>query len=108
MHQITSEQAHIGLAYNVPRDPQFKVETSATQPLIALVRTGGIYDKTEPLDLAALPKMPSAIPPKAFGVGAIISAAEAKHGVRLRTVFETRSIAALKRSCATTWGTQYC
>lgn len=96
MHQITSEQAHLGLAYNVPKDPQIRVETSATQPLVALVRKDGIYDKTEPLDLATLAKMPCAIPPKAFGIGAMISAAEANHGVRLRAVIETGSIAALK------------
>ena len=96
MHQITSEQVHLGLAYNVARDPQIRVETSATQPLVALVRRGGIYDKATPLDLAALAKMPCAIPPKSFGIGAMITAVEAKHGVRLRAVVETGSIAALK------------
>jgi DNA-binding transcriptional LysR family regulator len=96
VHQITSEQVHLGLAYNVARDPQIRVETSATQPLVALVRKGGIYDKTAPLDLAALAKMPCAIPPKTSGIGAMITAVEAKHGVRLRAVVETGSIAALK------------
>ncbi|NRB18784.1 MAG: LysR family transcriptional regulator [Rhodobacteraceae bacterium] len=96
MQQILSEQAHLGLAYNVPKTPQIRVETSASQPLVALVRRGGIYDRTEPLNLASLAKMPCAIPPKTFGIGAMITAVEAKHGIRLRAIVETGSIAALK------------
>jgi len=96
MHQVTSEQAHLGLAYNVAKDPVIRVVTSATQPLIALVHTNGVYDNSEPVDLLALAKIPCAIPPKSFGIGAMITTAEAKHGVRLRAVVETGSIAALK------------
>lgn len=96
VHLITSEQAHLGLAYNVPKVPMIRVETSTVQPLVALVRKDGIYDTPVPLDLAGLAKMPCAIPPKIFGIGAMITAAEAKHGVRLRAVVETGSIAALK------------
>jgi DNA-binding transcriptional LysR family regulator len=96
IHQITSEQAHLGLAYNVGKDPQIRVETSASQPLAALVKKAGIYDIAVPLDFKSLATMPCAIPPKGFGIGVMIAAAEAKHGTRLRAVVETGSIAALK------------
>jgi DNA-binding transcriptional LysR family regulator len=96
VHQITSEQAHFGLAYNVVRDPRIRVEASSTQPLVALVKRGGTYDANHPLDLDTLAMMPCAIPPKSFGIGAMITAAESKQGVRLRAVVETGSISALK------------
>lgn len=93
--QVTSERAHLGLAYNVARDPQIRVETAKTQPLVALVRRGGRFDDTA-LDLTMLAKMPCAIPPKSFGIGAMITAVEAKHSVRLHAVVETGAISALK------------
>jgi len=96
MHQVASDQAHLGLAYNSANDPQIRVVTSATQPLVALVKRGGAYDMQAPLDLAALATIGCAIPPQSFGIGAMIGAAEIKHGVRLRAVVETGSIAALK------------
>lgn len=96
MHQITTEQAHLGLAYNVTKDPKIRVETAATQPLVALVRANGRYDRPSSLDMATLAAIPCAIPPKTFGIGAAIAAAEAKHGFRLRALVETGSIPALK------------
>ncbi len=96
LHQVTSEQAHLGLAYNVPKTPQVRVQASSAQPLVALVKRGGVYDARQPLELDVLAQMPCAIPPKSFGIGALLAAVEAKQGVRLKAVIETGSIAALK------------
>lgn len=96
MQQVISEQAHLGLAYNVTHDPRISVETATPQPLVALVRRDGLFDRQIPLDLIALSQMPCAIPPKTFGIGAMITALEAKYSIRLRAVVETGSIAALK------------
>ncbi|WP_368186262.1 LysR family transcriptional regulator [Aestuariibius sp. HNIBRBA575] len=96
LHQVVSEQAHIGLAYNVPKAPQIRVQTSCAQPLVGLVKRGGFYDTEQPFSLDDLAAMPCAVPPKSFGIGAMITAAEARQGVRLRAVIETGSIAALK------------
>jgi DNA-binding transcriptional LysR family regulator len=96
VHQIASEQAHLGLAYNVPKTPQIRVQASSEQPLVGLVKRGGAYDTDQPFTLDDLASMPCAIPPKSFGIGALITAVEAKQGLRLRAVIETGSIAALK------------
>jgi DNA-binding transcriptional LysR family regulator len=96
VNQVAGEHAHLGLAYNVARDPRLRVETSARQPLVMLVRKGGAYDFGSPLDLKALAQLPSAVPPKSFGIGTMIAEAEAKHRVRMRASVETGSIAALK------------
>jgi DNA-binding transcriptional LysR family regulator len=96
LHQVTSEQAHLGLAYNVPNTAQVRVQASSTQPLVGLIKRGGVYDTGEPLGLDHLAALPCAIPPKSFGIGAMITAVEAKQGVRLRAVIETGSISALK------------
>jgi DNA-binding transcriptional LysR family regulator len=96
VHQIASEQAHLGLAYNVPKTPQIRVQASSDQPLVGLVKRGGAYDTDHPFTLDDLASMPCAIPPKSFGIGALITAVEVKQGLRLRAVIETGSIAALK------------
>jgi DNA-binding transcriptional LysR family regulator len=86
----------LGLAYNVPKTPQIRVQASSEQPLVGLVKRGGAYDTDQPFTLDDLASMPCAIPPKSFGIGALITAVEAKQGLRLRAVIETGSIAALK------------
>lgn len=96
LHQVTSEQTHLGLAYNVPKTPHVRVQTSCAQPLVGLVKRGGSYDSGRPFTLDELAKIPCAVPPKSFGIGAMITAVEAKQGVRLRAVIETGSISALK------------
>jgi DNA-binding transcriptional LysR family regulator len=96
LHHVTSERAHLGLAYNVPKTPQVRVQASSVQPLVGLVKRGGSYDTGQPLTLDDLAAMPCAVPPKSFGIGAMITAVEAKQGVRLRAVIETGSISALK------------
>ncbi|WP_022705030.1 LysR substrate-binding domain-containing protein [Pseudorhodobacter ferrugineus] len=93
---VASEQAHIGLAYNVSSDPLLRVELSAHQPLVALFRKGGRFDHSTALDLKTLAKLPCAVPPKSFGIGAMIAATEAKQGIRMRALVEAGSIAALK------------
>lgn len=96
MYQVTSEQAHLGLAYNVAKTPQVRVHASSTQPLVALVKRQGIYDTAQPLALDELAEMRCAIPPQSFGIGAMLATVEAKQGVRFRAVIETGSISALK------------
>lgn len=96
MHQVTSEQAHLGLAYNLPKTPQVREHVSATQPLVALVKRQGKYDIAQPLTLGSLAEMRCAIPPQSFGIGALLASVEAQQGVRFRAVIETGSISALK------------
>ncbi len=96
LYQVTSEQAHLGLAYNVPNTPQIRVHATSTQPLVALVKRQGIYDIAQPLALDELAEMRCAIPPQSFGIGALLATVEAQQGVRFRAVIETGSISALK------------
>ncbi|MBU2866424.1 LysR family transcriptional regulator [Pacificibacter marinus] len=94
-HLVATEEAHLGLAYNVPSDPRLRVEMSARQPLVALVRKEGAFDTGAAFDLKRLASLPCAVPPKSFGVGTMIAASEARHGVRMQALVETGSIAAL-------------
>lgn len=96
VNQIATEQAHLGLAYGVACDPQVRVEISTYQPLVALVLKDGRFDAGGPLDLTSLSQLPCAVPPKSFGIGAMIAASEAKRGVRMNALVETGSIAAIK------------
>jgi DNA-binding transcriptional LysR family regulator len=94
--QIATEQSHLGLAYSVAADPRLRVEMSAYQPLVSLVRKAGQFDTDAPFDLQSLAKLPCAVPPKSFGIGAMIAASEAKSGLRMNALVETGSIAAIK------------
>lgn len=96
-HLVTTGQAHLGMAYNVEPDQQIKSLAQARQPLIMLAAPNSsvVTDKT-PITLAELAKLPCAILNRGYGVGAMISACEAKLGFRLHAVVETGSIAALK------------
>lgn len=96
IRQVTSEQVHLGLAYNVEKMPQIRVQAFSKQPLVGLVKRGGKYDTEQPIGLDELAAIPCAVPPKSFGIGSMITAVEIKQGVRLRAVIETGSIAALK------------
>jgi DNA-binding transcriptional LysR family regulator len=104
LHQVASEQSHVGLAYNVPKSQHIRVVANAPQPLVGLVQRGGQYDTGQPIGLDALATIPFAVPPKSFGIGAMIAVAEAKQGIRLRAVIETGSISALKAFVRTDMG----
>ncbi len=90
------DQAHLGLGYNVTREPQVRVEIASVWPLVALMKRGGAFDSRASLDLAALDRLPGAIAPKSFGIGAMIAAVEAKQDRRFRAIVETGLVAALK------------
>jgi DNA-binding transcriptional LysR family regulator len=96
MHEIASEQAHLGLAYNVLSDPQIRVQARKDQPLAAVVCKGGRFDLAGAFDLNALTKMPCVVPPKSFGIGTLIAQLETRAGIRIRAAIETGSIAAIK------------
>lgn len=72
-HQVTSEQAHSGLADNIPKAYNVRVETSGAQPLVALAKCDGSYDMGQPFTLDDLATMPCAVQPKNYGVGAMIT-----------------------------------
>jgi DNA-binding transcriptional LysR family regulator len=96
-HLVKSDQSHLGLAYNVAPDIQLSPIEKASQPLVLVAAPGSDYNMpngTVPLTTAA--SMPCAILDRGYGVGAMLSAAEARHGFRLHAVVETGSIAVLK------------
>lgn len=95
-HQIATDQAHIGLAYDVQPDRQVKLLARNPQPLVMLARPNGPYARhSGPLDMAALAGFPAAVAAGGTGIGALLARAEARTGQRLHAVVQTGSIAVL-------------
>lgn len=94
--RIASDQAHIGLAYDVPPDRRIKTLARAAQPLVMLAHPDGRFALPEgPLDMAALAGLPAAVAAGGTGIGALLARAEARSGRRLFAVVQSGSIAVL-------------
>ena len=95
-HQIATDQAHIGLAYDVRPDRQIRVISRHRQPLVMLARPGSRFAAPPgPLDMAALAGFPAAVAIGGTGIGALLARAEARAGQRLSAMVQTGSIAVL-------------
>jgi len=96
MHQVTTDQAHIGLAYDVPSDQRIKTLALGAQPLVMLARPEGRFAVPEgPLDMAALAQVPAAVAAGDTGIGGLLARAEARSGQRFWAVVQSGSIAVL-------------
>ncbi len=95
-HRIITDQAHIGLAYDVQPDRQIKLLARNPQPLVMLARPESRFARTSgPLDMAALAGFPAAVAAGGTGIGALLARAEARTGQRLHAVVQSGSIAVL-------------
>jgi DNA-binding transcriptional LysR family regulator len=95
-HSVMTDQAHLGLAYDVAPDRALKLLARHPQPLMMLARPGSRFaDLSAPLSMAALANLPAAVLTGGYGVGSVLARAEARAGHRLHAVVETGSIAVL-------------
>lgn len=93
---VIQDQAHLGLAFNIPSDPRLNVVAQTNHPLVVICRRHGRYDSPDLVDIADLSLLPCGFLSKGYGVGAVIADMEATHGFRARAVLETGSIATLR------------
>lgn len=97
LHAVRTDQAHIGLAYNAGPERTIRTAARVTQPLVVLVSPQSEWaDLTVPVTMRDLTQLPCALLKSGFGVGDIIRAAEAAHGVRLKAAVEADSLAVLR------------
>lgn len=97
LHAIRSDQAHIGIAFNAPKDQAIRVIGETTQSLSMLVSpTSQWANLDEPLDIAQLADLPCALLNSGFGVGDMVREAETRCGVRLQSLVKTNSLAILR------------
>jgi len=95
-HQITTDQAHIGLAYDVQPDRQIKSLARFAQPLVMLARPDSPFAAPPgPLDMAMAAGFPAAVAAGGTGIGALLARAEARSGQRLYAMVQSGSIAVL-------------
>ncbi|MEH6457994.1 MAG: LysR family transcriptional regulator [Cocleimonas sp.] len=97
MHDVKTDRAHIGLAYDAIPDKQIKTLTQVKQPLRLLIAPHSQYAKLqEPLDIKELTKIPCAILNRGMGIGTLLNRIEGLHNIQFNAVVKTNSIAVLK------------
>ncbi len=97
LHALRNDQAHIGIAFNAPKDQTIRVIGETTQPLDMLVSPASSWaDMPAQLDISELIDIPCALLLSSFGVGAMVRAAEIHHGIRFQSLVETNSLTVLR------------
>lgn len=97
LHAVRTDRAHLGLAYNAGKERAIRIAAQVKQPLDLLVSpTSEWANLPEPVTMAQLETLPSALLKSGFGVGDMISVAEGAHGARLRAVVQSNSLAVLR------------
>ncbi|MDO6730041.1 LysR family transcriptional regulator [Marinovum sp. 2_MG-2023] len=97
LHAVRTDRAHLGLAYNARTERAIRSVAQVKQPLDLLVSpTSEWADLPEPVTMAQLETLPSALLKSGFGVGDMIAVAEGAHGVRLQALVRSNSLAVLR------------
>lgn len=97
LHAVRTDHAHLGLAYNAGKERAIRAVAQVRQPLDLLVSpTSEWANLPEPVTMAHLETLPSALLKSGFGVGDMIAIAEGAHGCRLRAVVQSNSLAVLR------------
>jgi DNA-binding transcriptional LysR family regulator len=97
LHAVRTDRAHLGLAYNARKERAIRTAAQVEQPLDLLVSPTSEWAKLpEPITMKVLETLPSALLKSGFGVGDMIAVAESAHGVRLRALVHSNSLAVLR------------
>ena len=97
VHAVTTDEAHLGLAYNPAPSARTRTLARTRQPLVMLAASDSPFVAAPaPLDLATLATFPCAVLTHGSGIGAVLERVEARHGLRFRATVETQSIPVLK------------
>ena len=97
LHALRNDQAHIGIAFNAPKDQAIRVIGETTQPLNMVVSPSSRWaDMPEHLDIRQLSDLPFALLNPGFGVGAMVREAETRYEIHFQTLVETNSFTVLR------------
>ena len=97
LHALRNDQAHIGIAFNAPKDQTIRVIGETTKPLDMVVSPSSAWaDMPAQIDIRQLSELPFALLNPGFGVGAMVREAEARYGMRFQTLVETNSFTVLR------------
>ena len=97
MHAVTTDAAHIGLAYCPASDRRVRTLARVRQPLLMIAAADSPFaDVPAPLDPHTLATLPCAVLSHGSGIGTVLERVEARHGIRLRATVTTRSIPVLR------------
>ena len=97
MHDVKTDRAHIGLAYDAIPDRQIKTLVQIKQPLRLLVSPSSEFARLrEPVSIEKLTEIPCAILNKGMGIGTLLNRVEGLYNIHFNAVVKTNSIAVLK------------
>jgi len=96
IRQVTEDEAHIGLVFQVPADPKISVRSSLPQPIKLIVHPRHPLAQSPSVSLRQLEGHRLCLPEPSFRIRQMISAAEAQERVSLNSHFTSNSLHMLK------------
>ena len=94
---IVNDEAHIGLTFNPPADPQIRTRIAVVKPVCLLVaRDHALAAKKQALSLKDILQYPIGLMPASFGLRKIISLVEYAEKIRITQALTTNSLSILK------------
>ncbi len=89
---VREDDAHIGLIFDIPRDPKIHARLVLPQPLMVIVNARHTFSGKRSIDLSQLTGESIGLPEKAYRIRQIIHIAEQEEGVFLEPSLLTNSL----------------
>lgn len=97
LRQIGEDEAHIGVIFNLSREPKIRTHCAVVHPMCAVVNAAHPLSETRSrLELSALNTYRLALPDVSYGVRQIIASAEEASGITLSPTLVCNNLSTLK------------
>ncbi|MEN3793522.1 LysR family transcriptional regulator [Fulvimarina sp. MAC3] len=106
---VAENSADIGIAYDIPADPNLRTLTHRPHPLTVIAPTSDrlVIDLKETMDLKAFIDVPMGLLPETYGVRKLLEISAERHGFHLKPFFTCSSISGLLHFVASGGGVTF-
>ncbi len=90
---VREDEAHIGLVFDIPRDPKIRTRLTLPQPLKVILNKNHPFAKKKLVKLPELVSQGISLPEDAYRIRQLIRTAEHDEGIFLEPIMKTNSLA---------------
>ncbi len=90
---VRDDEAHLGLIFDIPRDPKIRVRLTMPQPLKVIINKDHPFSRKKTIKLSELVGESIGLPEEGYRIRQLIRAAEQEDGVFLESSMMTNSLA---------------
>ena len=90
---VRDDEAHLGLIFDIPRDPRIRVRLTMPQPLKVIINKDHPFSRKKTIKLAELVGESIGLPEEGYRIRQLIHAAEQEDGIFLESSMMTNSLA---------------